>query len=385
MKNTRIFRLCLAAALCVGLSPSGADAQAPPPLITAAIPDAGSANLTIGGAGFRQGFPVVYLGNMELPVRWATESTVDTWLPELQPGTYRLIARWPDGSQADFYLTLGAVGPAGPAGAPGPKGDRGLPGFGGGEGVGAYFATADTTTTTTPFGTTSYGTNTLNSLTTGKHNTAFGQGNSNGVTTGNQNTGVGWQTLTGVTTGRDNTAVGAVAMQKIGDDSTRNTAVGRGALRNILGSNNIGIGVNAGSGYARSLGRGGTGSRNIFIGNHDEHANSTGNDNIHINHGARSNPTGSNNIYIGHTGEAGDSGVVRLGNGNTQTKTYLAGEVIIHGSITGVPGNPLDITGPVNAPALDTRIDTLVAGIKADVDTLEERVEALEPADTTAP
>ena len=45
----------------------------------------------------------------------------------------------------------------------------------------------------------------------------------------------------------------------------------------------------------------------------------------------------------------------------------------------------MNITGPVVSTDLDTRIETLVAGIKADVDTLEERVEALEPADTTAP
>ena len=379
IRTIRIFRLCLVAALCVGLSPSGADAQAPSPLITAAIPDAETANLTIGGAGFREGFPVVYLGNLELPVRWATESTVDTWLPELQPGTYRLTARWSDGSQADFYLTLGAVGPAGPAGAPGPKGDRGLPGFSAGEGVGAYFAAADTTTTTTTRRNTSYGTNALAALTTGERNTAFGWSTVNGVTTGSHNTGVGGQTLSGVTTGRNNTAVGAVAMQTIGDSSSRNTAVGRGALRHILGSDNIAIGVDAGSAYSSSGGsRRGTGSRNIYIGNSSGIRNSVGNDNIHIVHGARSNPTGSRNIYIGHVGEPGDSGVVRLGNGNTHTKTYLAGEVIIHGSITGIAGNPLEINGPVNAP-------TLVAGIKADVDALDARVRALESADTTAP
>ena len=157
-----------------------------------------------------------------------------------------------------------------------------------------------------------------------------------------------------------NTAVGAVAMQNGAAGASNNTAIGRGALRNVKGSRNIGIGFNAGSAYPTPDG--------------------TGNDNIYIGIGNSTNPTGSNNIYIGHTGEAGDSGVVRLGNGNTQTKTYLAGEVIIHGSITGVPGNPLDITGPVNAPALDTRIDTLVAGIKADMDTLEGRVKALEDA-----
>lgn len=52
--------------------------------------------------------------------------------------------------------------------------------------------------------------------------------------------------------------------------------------------------------------------------------------------------------------------------------------MIIHGSITGIAGNPLEINGPVNAP-------TLVAGIKADVDALDARVRALESADTTAP
>ena len=400
MKNIRTIRisgcaLCLAAALCVGLSPSGADAQAPSPLITAAIPDAETANLTIGGAGFREGFPVVYLGNLELPVRWATESTVDTWLPELQPGTYRLIARWSDGSQADFYLTLGAVGPAGPAGAPGPKGDRGLPGFGGAAHFGAGtaaapegFAAADSTSTSTVDRRNviyrQNGATTPTGL-IGGFNTGFGWNVLNNLTSGGNNTSFGTMALNRITTGRRNTAIGAVAMQDARGVSN-NTAIGRGALRHILGSDNVAIGVNAGSAYESSGGvLRGTGSRNIYIGNSSGIRNSVGNDNIHIVHGARSNPTGSRNIYIGHTGEPGDSGVVRLGNGNTHTKTYLAGEVIIHGSITGIAGNPLDITGPVNAPTLDTRIETLVAGIKADVDAIDARVKALESADTTTP
>ena len=187
----------------------------------------------------------------------------------------------------------------------------------------------------------------------------------NGLTSGTHNTSFGALALTSVETGGWNTAIGAVAMQGAAYGASHNTAIGRGALRYARGSNNIAIGVNAGSVYPS---RDGTGNHNIYIGN-----------------GKSTHPTGSNNIYIGHTGEPGDSGVVRLGNGNTQTKTYLAGEVIIHGSITGVPGNPLDITGPVNAPALDTRIDTLVAGIKASVDGIDARVKALETADTTAP
>ena len=376
IRTVRIFRLCLVAALCVGLSPSGADAQAPSPLITAAIPDAETANLTIGGAGFREGFPVVHLGNLELPVRWATESTVDTWLPELQPGTYRLTARWSDGSQADFYLTLGAVGPAGPAGAPGPKGDRGLPGFGGtahfGAGTAAApegFAAADSTSTSTGESRNviyrENGRATTPAGLTGRRNTGFGWNVLNDLTSGTSNTSFGAMALTSVTTGRWNTAIGSATMQRAADGASSNTAIGRGALRYVRGSNNIAIGTNAGSAYPT---QDGTGNHNIYIGN----GNST-------------NPTGSQNIYIGHTGEPGDSGVVRLGNGNTHTKTYLAGEVIIHGSITGIAGNPLDITGPVNAPTLDTRIETLVAGIKADVDAIDARVKALESADTTAP
>ena len=92
------------------------------------------------------------------------------------------------------------------------------------------------------------------------------------------------------------------------------------------GSNNIAIGVNAGSVYPS---RDGTGNHNIYIGN-----------------GKSTHPTGSDNIYIGHTGEPGDSGVVRLGNGNTQTKTYLAGEVIIHGPLPGSPATRWKSPGP---------------------------------------
>ena len=368
----------------VALTPFAASAQAPPPpLITEAFADAETATLTFNGVGFREGFPVVFLGNQELPVRWAAERTAATWLPELRPGTYRLIARWPDGAQADFYLTIGAVGPAGPAGSPGPKGDRGLPGFGGGVAhFGAAPATAkaaDADTTTTPTRNTFYGSHALGSGTaTGFRNTAFGWRAAVSLTTGADNTGVGAQALTGVITGGGNTAVGAVALQSIGAGSRGNTAVGRGALRNILGSNNIGIGNNAGSAYAVGVSRAGTGSHNIYIGNHGRNVNSTGNNNIHIAHGARSNPTGSQNIYIGHTGAAGDAGVVRLGDGNTHTKTYLAGEVIIHGSITGVAGNPLDILGPVNAPVLDSRIDTLITGIRESVNQIDTRVTGID-------
>ena len=388
--KTRILSLAIA---LFGLFPSAADAQAPgaPPLITEAFADAETATLTFNGVGFREGFPVVYLGNNELPVRWAADGTAATWLPELRPGTYRLIARWPDGAQADFYLTLGAAGPAGPAGAPGPQGDRGLPGFSASAGASVDTSTGEGRIAANPagFGNLIYrGTNTgLQTPTiTSDRSTGFGFYVLNAITTGGHNTAFGYHALTGVTTGNANTAVGTAAMKYSGANSSRNTAVGYGALRNTLGSRNIAIGFRAGSAYARSTSRAGTGSDNIFIGNQvNPQVNTTGNNNIHIAHGNRSNPTGSDNIYIGHTGESGDAGVVRIG-GNAHTKTYLSGEVILHGSITGNAGNPLNITGPVNAPALNTRIDALSTNIRADIDVrlkaLDDRLKALEPATT---
>ena len=381
--KTRIPRLAIA---LFGLFPSAADAQVSgaPPLITEAFADAETATLTFNGVGFREGFPVVYLGNNELPVRWAADGTAATWLPELRPGTYRLIARWPDGAQADFYLTLGAAGPAGPAGAPGPKGDRGLPGFGAHVGT----STGEGRIAAAPpgFGNLIYR-GTANGVVTptitGPRSTAFGFAVLGGITTGTNNTAFGSMALNTLTTGSLNTAVGAVAMQNPGANSSRNTAVGYGALRNILGNGNIAVGFNAGSAYARSASRAGTGSDNIFIGNQvSAQVNTTGNNNIHIAHGNRSNPTGSDNIYIGHTGASGDTGVVRLG-GNAHTKTYLAGEVIVRGSLTGNAGNPLNITGPVNAPALNTRIDDLSTNIDERLNAIDERLNALEPNTST--
>ena len=307
MKSIRFSRLFsggLAAALCIVSSASGAGAQTPPPVITEAFADAENATLTFNGVGFREGFPVVFLGNQELPVRWATESTAAVWLPALRPGTYRLIARWPDGSQADFYLTLGAVGPAGSEGARGPEG----PGVRPGPGVAAYFgdppaageaedAEAGTSLPSPPVGTTRYGTNAIANLTTGIRNTAFGFGGLHLVTSGGANTAVGWRALSNLRTGRGNTAIGSTAMQGAqnmrGAQNTLaqtygNVAVGRAALRYVRGSGNIAIGNNAGL----------------------------------------TNTTGSNNVYLGHRGVLGESGIIRIGATGTHTETHLSGRVV---------------------------------------------------------
>ena len=351
MRNIRGFRLLsggLAAAFCIGPSASGAGAQAPPPVITEAFADAESATLTLNGVGFRAGFPMVFLGNHELPVRWATESTAAAWLPELRPGTYRLIARWPDGSQADFYLTLGAVGPAGPEGSRGPEGPRGLPGPGGGAHFGDPPAAAEAEDAAAetglalppPVGTTRYGTDALRDLATGIRNTAFGFNGLINVTTGGQNTAVGWRALTGVRSGRLNTAVGSVAMQSATAAAMSNVAVGHAALRHTRGSYNVAIGNAAGF---RNRG-----SHNIAIG---------------VNAGLL-NPAGSNNVYLWHQGVAGESGIIRIGTAGTHTETRLTGNTYLPQTVfVGTP---------------PTSLEGLLADIRGDVGNLEGRVESLE-------
>ena len=361
MKNTRILRLCLIAVLTVGLAPSGADAQAlGGPLITEAFADAETATLTFNGAGFPEGFPVVTLGNNELPVRWAAEASVAVWLPELRPGTYRLIARWPDGSQADFYLTLGAVGAAGP------EGPRGLPGPGGG----AHFrdppaaaeaedAAAETALALPPpVGTTRYGTNALRNLTTGIRNSAFGLDGLLEVTSGGSNTAVGWRALAGLRTGSGNTAIGSTAMQGAGAGVRNNTAVGRDALRHTLGSSNIAIGRNAA--------RDGAGSGNIFIG--DNVRNRTGENNIYIGSGLLGKPLSEAQE---HEPTLGETRTIRLGNWATHRYTYLVGQVYY-----GNPPTELAVAiGNAGAPAMRA-----VEALATRVNGIDTRLQALEPA-----
>ena len=336
MKIIRRFSSAFAAVICIGLPSSGASAQAPPPLITEAFADPETATLTFNGAGFRAGFPTVFLGNHELSVRWATEATVTVWLPELlRPGTYRLVARWTDGAQADFYLTLGggavalqdrrnrSDGRASPDSAA-------LRTFGG-DGRGCvenrYQHSCSRTMTAAAggaleqraarTGNTRHGTNALQSLTTGAANTAAGEDGLADLTIGISNVAVGWRALTWLNTGSLNTAIGAVAMQQVGLDVRGNTAVGRGALRQIKGSNNVGIGLNAGSVYDFPDG---TGSDNIFIGSRPASRAS-----------AAANRTGSNNIYIGGglEGVAGESGIIRIGRTGTHSETHLTGNVYL--------------------------------------------------------
>jgi uncharacterized coiled-coil protein SlyX len=131
----------------------------------------------------------------------------------------------------------------------------------------------------------------LSSNTTGSNNTANGfsalDNNINGV----NNAAIGHRALFSNTTGTANTATGVEALfhNTVGDT---NTAIGFGALFNTTGSNNIGLGFDAG-------------------------------DNL---------TTGDNNIDIGNVGVAGESNTIRLGR-LVHTATFIGG---IRGVTTGI-------------------------------------------------
>lgn len=145
---------------------------------------------------------------------------------------------------------------------------------------------------------TGFGEAALASLTSGSLNTAFGINALNSTTTGAANTSLGWNALIFNVTGSGNTAIGATALY-YSNAGAGNTAVGGEALMELrTGDGNLALGSGAGAGLLN----------------------------------------GSSNIYIGNRGQEMESGVIRIGNG--QTDTYLSG--IIHGNgsgLTGLSGN----------------------------------------------
>ena len=138
--------------------------------------------------------------------------------------------------------------------------------------------------TTSGFLNTALGSFALDANTTGSLNTAIGNGALPSNTTGNTNTAVGVDALDSNTTASANTAVGYEALFGT-TTGGNNTALGANALGNAHGSNNIGIGVFAGS---------------------------------NIN-------TGSYNIDIGNSAPGDESNTIRIGNINRQTAAFLAG------------------------------------------------------------
>ena len=208
-------------------------AQTAAPLIASAQVSADQTAVTITGLHFGATAPRVSLALTALTVTAATATQVTATLPgTVTPGTYLLALTRSDSAVAVFYLTVGAVGPAGPPGS-----------AAGGDGLGLR----------------SYrvGEDALASVTTGKVNSAFGYKALRAVTTGFRNTAFGAMTLTRNTTGRDNTALGLAALW--GGMGSFNTAVGSHALARNTGSRNVALGYAAGWDNF-------TGSTNVYVG-----------------------------------------------------------------------------------------------------------------------
>jgi hypothetical protein len=193
--------------------------------------------------------------------------------------------------------------------------------------------------------------------TTGSQNAAAGSGALQNNTSGYDNNAIGYQTLQQNTTGYYNVADGILALQ---DNTTgvKNVAMGYVALANNNGSDNTAIGSY--TMYGNS-----TGGENTAVGQAALNGNRTGNDNTAAGYGALSISTGSqnnafgvqslgnlqpgannialgyqagvnltngnNNIYIGNAGITNESGIIRIGDPDIQTATYLAGTVYANG------------------------------------------------------
>jgi hypothetical protein len=170
---------------------------------------------------------------------------------------------------------------------------------------------------------TAAGLNALYANTTGSHNTATGaralQG-SVGSSTGSRNTANGSWALYYNSSGINNTAVGSGAMF-YNTTGNNNTAVGESAL-----SNNIGGYSNTALG-ALTMGYNVSGGRNTAVG-HQALYGTTGSANTALGYRAGAYQTsGSFNISIGRgsQGIAAESGVIRIGGSNYQSKTFIEG------------------------------------------------------------
>jgi len=190
---------------------------------------------------------------------------------------------------------------------------------------------------------TAAGSNALGSNTSGGNNTAVGNGALQTNTTGTGNTAIGRSALQTASTGVDNTALGYNAL-----------------LGNTTGSNNVGIGVVAGANTT-------TGDYNISIGKQALQQNTTGSTNVAVGAGSIDQmTTGSNNAVLG--GFAGRYFGTGMSNNNTgMSSSILIGydtrpklnngsnEIVIGTSAIGNGSNTTTIGG-------DSNTDTYLKG-----------------------
>jgi hypothetical protein len=200
---------------------------------------------------------------------------------------------------------------------------------------------------------TAHGMQALRFNTAGSYNTAVGFDTLEQNTSGSNNTAVGFVALTANTTGIYNTACGfgALISNLIGRD---NTAIGTVALyNNINGSNNVANGASAL--YSNT-----NGSYNTADGPYALFNNTSGSYNIALGAFAGTNiTTGSYNIDIGNQGSNTDSSIVRIGDPNIQTATYLAGTVYANNVQLTSDRNAKENFQPVDYQAVLNRVAAL--------------------------
>jgi hypothetical protein len=209
---------------------------------------------------------------------------------------------------------------------------------------------------------TCYGTGALASNTTGIDNSGFGYQALFSNTSGNYNAANGVAALTSNTEGNYNTASGGYALSG-NTNGISNTASGFSALQNnTIGSANSATGVaalynnvtgnsNTASGFLALFGNT-TGNYNTASGYEALYSNSTGNHNTAIGYSSLRNATGHRNVAVGlnagfaiksgrdnimigaqQRGKGNDNGVIRIGEIDYQTRTFIAG---IRGKTTGL-------------------------------------------------
>ena len=154
---------------------------------------------------------------------------------------------------------------------------------------------------------------------TGNFNTAIGFTSLQNNTTGSHNSATGVNALYSNKTGRLNTATGVNALFR-NSSGIYGTACGSQALfSNTTGNFNSGFGLNA-------LYYNTTGASNTAAGYKALLNNKTGRENIALGANAGINlTTGSFNIDIGHAGVPAETNTIRIGTVGTQTAAFFAG------------------------------------------------------------
>ena len=199
---------------------------------------------------------------------------------------------------------------------------------------------------------TRFGTQALDSNTTGDKNTAIGHRAMYDNTAGSENTATGFQALANNMEGGFNTATGGSALRynttgslntamgqnalNLNNHGSRNTANGNGALSSNTGGNN-----NTATGYT-ALNNNTAGINNTAIGAGALFRITVGNHNIALGNRAGENlTTGDQNIYIGNLGDLTESKTIRIGTKGNHTNTFIAGisGVTVAGSAVFVNGS----------------------------------------------